>query len=81
MDALTEQVDNSMDIVNFIKASEEGIKREHNKCVAAMRSNKPLVALPAAGACQRLCLSLLASLANVKWTKIKLMPLFCRYIF
>ena len=49
MDELTEQVDNSMDVAKFIKASEEGIRREHEKCVAAMHDNLPTVALPAAG--------------------------------
>ena len=49
MDDLTEQVDNSMDVAKFIKASEEGIRREHEKCVAAMHDDLPTVALPAAG--------------------------------
>ena len=49
MDDLTEQVDNSMDVAKFIKASEEGIRREHEKCVSAMHKNEPTVALPAAG--------------------------------
>ena len=49
MDDLTEQVDNSMDVAKFIKASEEGIRREHEKCVTAMHDNLPTVALPAAG--------------------------------
>ena len=49
MDNLTEQVDNSMDVAKFIKASEEGIRREHEKCVSAMHDNLPTVALPAAG--------------------------------
>lgn len=49
MDDLTEQVDNSMDVAKFIKASEEGIRREHEKCVAAMHDDLPTLALPAAG--------------------------------
>nr|CAB3234304.1 vinculin-like [Phallusia mammillata] len=49
VDDLTEKVDNSVDVSNFVKATEDGIRREHQICVDAMRNNEPLKALPAAG--------------------------------
>uniref|UniRef100_H2Z5U1 Vinculin n=1 Tax=Ciona savignyi TaxID=51511 RepID=H2Z5U1_CIOSA len=49
VDDLTEQVDNAMDVVDFIKASEDGIKKDHKTCLTAIQENRPTVALPAAG--------------------------------
>ncbi|XP_076808148.1 vinculin-like [Clavelina lepadiformis] len=49
MNDLTEMVDNSTDVAKFIKASEDGIRRDHEKCVSSMKADKPLDVLPAAG--------------------------------
>lgn len=50
MDELTGMVDDSVDVAAFVKASEEGMRRDHAKCVAAIKMSKPAEALPLAGA-------------------------------
>ena len=49
MDKLTEQVDNSTEVASFLKASEIGIRKEHEKCLIAMANDDPTSVLTAAG--------------------------------
>ena len=49
MDRLTEQVDNAVDVAEFLKCSEKGIYKEKEKCDEAMDANDILTALNSAG--------------------------------
>ena len=48
-DELTQQVDDAVELAQFVKASEHGMKDENEKCFIAMQNEEPKVALVAAG--------------------------------
>lgn len=49
MEELTDMVDDSVDFATFLDGSHEGMKKEHEACVTAVRADKPGDALPLAG--------------------------------
>ena len=49
MDKLTEQVDNSTEVASFLKASEIGIRKEHEKCLISMAEDNAPAVLNSAG--------------------------------
>ena len=49
MEKLTQQVDDTIDIADFLKSSEQGIIKEKKKCVEAMEDKNVIEALNTAG--------------------------------
>ena len=54
VDDLTEQVDDAVDVIKFVQATQKAIEQENDKCTAALLEEKPAVALSSSNkiACQ-----------------------------